>query len=171
MNWLNNRTGYSLIEVTVVAAILSVLVLLVYTQVAWFGATLVRAEVQKLYHVCCHAQRMAQVTHKQQTLTINTATNKYSANNTQESLAACVSYGYLAGALGPPSAPTHPITQKSTFSNNQIIFYPDGIISSGTIYLVDADRTTMYALTSGVAQVSFLRLYRYDHGSWVLLDE
>ena len=75
--------------------------------------------------------------------------------------------GFLPGAKGPPCAPTEVIKQPITFKGNKIIFNPDGIISAGSIYVVDATGRSMYALTSGVTPVSYLRMYRYDNGTWV----
>jgi hypothetical protein len=48
-------------------------------------------------------------------------------------------------------------------------FYPTGIISSGTVYLVDKNKRYMYALSNAVSQFSYLRLYKYD-GGWKLLE-
>ena len=61
----------------------------------------------------------------------------------------------------------HPMrrSQEISFENNHIIFYADGTIQAGTVYLVDVNKKLLYALTSGVGHISFLRKYRYD-GSW-----
>ena len=62
------------------------------------------------------------------------------------------------------------IEKAITFPGYAIHFYPTGIISSGTVYLVDKKKKCMYALSNAVSQVSYLRLYRYD-GRWKLISE
>ena len=70
--------------------------------------------------------------------------------------------------MGSPGSPTHRIEKAITFPGSKIHFYPTGIISSGTAYLVDKNKQYMYALSNAVSQVSYLRFYRYD-GGWKLL--
>ena len=43
--------------------------------------------------------------------------------------------------------------------------YPDGIIQSGTVYVIDSSKKCMYALSSPISQVSYLRKYSYN-GKW-----
>jgi hypothetical protein len=79
-----------------------------------------------------------------------------------------VRFGILPHVKGPPSSPMHALTIPITFSAQKIIFYPDGIISPGIIYLIDRNRQDIYAFSSGIAHASFLRKYRYD-GKWHLI--
>jgi len=80
-------------------------------------------------------------------------------------LPAKVFFGFMPGAKGPPASANKLILKSITFTNNRIIFYPTGIISAGTVYLIDQAKQVMYALSNGVSQISFLRTYRYN-GSW-----
>jgi len=72
-----------------------------------------------------------------------------------------ITLGAPPGAYGPPSDPRTPISKPLTFPNNTIICYPRGKIQAGTVYLKAPAYNQYYALTAGVAQYSFLRLYRY----------
>ena len=86
------------------------------------------------------------------------------------SLPHTVQFGVLPGIMGPPATPTHAITQPITFVGNKILFYPEGIIQAGAIYLKDTKNRVQYALSSGVSTVSYLRKYQYTGGEWKLLS-
>lgn len=107
-------------------------------------------------------------THQEQHLIINISQRSYRYGNHDRTLTAGVDFGALSAIQGPPAQPTHGITQPVTFQKNTIIFYPSGIISSGTIYLTDASHSCCYALSNGVASISFLRRYVYRK-TWQLM--
>ena len=94
--------------------------------------------------------------------------NEYRCDKIHEKLSQRISFGSLPNVLGPPGSPSHKIEKAVTFPSFAIHFYPTGIISSGTVYLVDKKKQYMYALSNAVSQFSYLRLYRYD-GKWKLL--
>jgi len=162
MKWLNSRYGFSLIELTVVLALISIIVALVSAHGTFFNRMLVRVEVEKLYMICQHMQRCAQVSNQTQEIVFDREDNAYWHNGVKEQLAASVTFGYVPGTHGPPSWPHTLIKRPITFGNQQITFHPDGIIKPGTVYLTDRAHTYMYALSSPIAHVSYLRKYRYD---------
>jgi len=96
--------------------------------------------------------------------------HRYTFGAVDEQLPKSIRFGAPAEVKGPPATPMRPVDSPITFKNAQITFYPDGIISAGTVYLTDTDQKTCYALTCGVGSVSFLRAYRYDKG-WQLLSD
>jgi prepilin-type N-terminal cleavage/methylation domain-containing protein len=166
------RKAYSLIELMIVVSLICLLMSLTVSNVSFFKHGYARIELEKLYALCRYAQQKALMTNTAQTITFSPASNPpfYVFGNLQEPLPDSVIFGVPAGIKGPPATPTCVIDAPITFKNAQIIFYPDGIMSAGTVYISDADKKTAYALTCGVSQVSFLRAYRYDKG-WRLLSD
>ncbi len=168
MKWLNNH-AFSLIETIVTLALVCILATLTLANISFLNRSLIRSEIDKLYTACMYLQRRAQVTNTIQKLSFDCENNTYTVGNQEHQLPSGLMFGSMPGAKGPPSAPRVLIKKPSTFGRSMIEFYPDGIIKSGTIYLVDAKKQVMYALSSAVSQVSFLRKYQYD-GRWKLLD-
>ncbi len=154
--------GFSLIELMIVIAIfafMSGLVLITTTQI---NRSHIRSDINHLIAVCKYAQRTAMMTGKSTTIDIDVARNCYRCEQHQHLLSKDVCFGMVSDAKGPPSAPIKPITTPITFDNNAITCTPDGIMQSGALYLTDAKKQVMYALTNGVSAVSFLRVYQYD---------
>ena len=129
----------------------------------------VRAEVEKLYTLCRFFQQIACVTQTEQRLLIDPVAGTYSCGPYAYTLASGVCFNYMPSCYGPPSKPTNPISKPITFQHNTIIFFPDGTISSGTLYVTDADKKYMYALTAPINHISFLRIYKYGTG-WTCLS-
>lgn len=156
----------------VVVSLIGFLTMLTVANVSFFTRAYTRTELEKLHAVCRYAQQKALMTNTAQTITLDAAGNphRYMWGALQEQLPTSVIFGTPPGVKGPPATPTRLIESPVTFKNSQITFYPDGIISAGTVYLTDVDKKTLYALTCGVSQVSFLRAYRYDKG-WQLLTD
>ena len=52
------------------------------------------------------------------------------------------------------------------------MFFKDGTVSAGIIYLIDKNKTAMYALSCGISSISYLRRYKYIDISnkWLLLN-
>lgn len=175
MKWWSNvlkkekKAGFSLIELMIVICIIGFLASLMIVNVSSFNSVIVRLELNKLYGTCLYLQKCAQATQKKQRLIFDIAHNSYFFKGHVEQLSSCVQFNVKDGAKGPPSHPVNAIDKAITFEHEQITFHPDGIIQSGTIYLTDKDNRSLYALSSGVSQVSFLRKYRYDNG-WHLLS-
>jgi prepilin-type N-terminal cleavage/methylation domain-containing protein len=166
MVWV--RQGFSLIELTVVLGIVSLLVGMVHLNTSFLVELSVHQELNKLRAIAYYLQRIAQFTGREQVLVFDVVGRSYSFNDRHEVLPQGVSFGVLPGVKGPPSSPVHTIKHPVTFKENRITFYPEGIVQAGTVYLLHAQRPSMYALSCGVGHVSFLRKYRYDK-TWVLL--
>jgi Tfp pilus assembly protein FimT len=146
----------------VVVAIIAVLATLTTIHSSFLNRVLVRAEIDKLYTTCQHARYLAMATNKPQIIYFDKLQNSYSFGDRTENLTQGVQFGFIAGSKGPPAHPHVPLYKSITFQNDKIIFYPDGILSSGTIYLIDTYAHAMYALSNAVSQVSYMRMYRYD---------
>lgn len=126
---------------------------------------LVRSEIEKLHTICHYLRRTAMINNQPQTLIFDIKHKSYKYHDGEEKLSQQVVFGFLPKTLGPPSEPKTIVHTPITFKKNTITFYPDGIISSGTVYLIDTTKQYMYAFSSPIAQISYLRLYRYD-GTW-----
>lgn len=151
-----------------VVVVIALLAMMGRATTSFMHRLLVRAELEKLYLVCQHARGCALATHTQQELQFDCAAGTYCLNGQTYKLAHGVSFGYLPGAQGPPASATKLLEAPVTFACQRIIFYPDGIIQAGTVYLVDTAKTVMYALSNAVSQFSYLRCYTYNHG-WTLI--
>jgi len=93
----------------------------------------------------------------------------YIIENIPYALEKNIVFAVLPGIKGPPSTPTQVITQPITYKNNTVIFYKNGVISSGTVYLLDTFYNIQYAITNAVGEISYLRLYQYDAGKWSII--
>ena len=171
---MKNKHGFTLIEVMIVIALFALVATLGMIQFSFLDSTIARIEVDKLATVCSFLQQQAIATNSEQVLTCDTQNNEYRCDSFNkfrmiyEKLSQRISFGFLPGVMGSPGSPTHRIDKAVTFPGSKIHFYPTGIVSSGTAYLVDKNKQYMYALSNAVSQVSYMRLYRYD-GKWKLL--
>jgi len=160
--------GFSLIEMLVVLTIVVIFMTLIGFNLRILRQFQVQQELAILQSRLHHLQQVAMATGTAQTMHCSLSPAGYRWGKEQHLLPSALGYGILPGVKGPPSHPTTPITSPITFPQHTIIFYPEGIISSGTLYFVDYNNR-LYALSCGVGAVSFLRKYRYD-GAWKLLD-
>jgi prepilin-type N-terminal cleavage/methylation domain-containing protein len=162
------RHGFSLIELMITMVLCGVVVTLTMVNISFIYRGTVRTELEKLYATCMYLQQRALSSNQTYALEFDEAGRMYRFDGRVERLDSAVWFGALATVKGPPSDPRAPIVSAITFPGKRIVFYPDGVFSSGTVYLTDRSKTTVYALSSAVAQVSHLRKYGYTD-SWKLL--
>ena len=160
--------GFTLIELMIVVSLCLLMAQLTISYFSLFDTVIVRSELLSLRMFFQQMRYNAVQTKKELIVTIYPINACYYTNNYRKIFHSAVCFGALEGALGPPSAPKNHITQPITFKENKIHFFPDGTISSGIIYVVDKHKNSGFAITNGVGAVSYMRLYRYDRGSWVL---
>lgn len=161
--------GFSLIESMVVLCLIVFLVCLGGYQFSWFDSVIVRTEINKLHTFCRYVQQRAIATNKELILTIDRKTNSYQCEGLREVFPRQIAFGVMKNTKGPPGSPVSLIDNPVTFAHDEIHFYPTGVISSGTVYIVDQARRYMYALSNAVSSISYLRLYHYD-GTWKIVD-
>jgi prepilin-type N-terminal cleavage/methylation domain-containing protein len=169
MRLLNKQSGFSLIELLIVLAVLAIIMSLINVQTTFLQRIFMRSEVEKLYALCHYARQAALVSNRAQEVCIDVHHNQYRYQDRLQELPAGVVFGFIPGVKGPPSAPNAPIMKASTFAHDTITMHSTGIIQPGTVYLVDDKKQIMYALSSAVSQASYMRLYRYDR-KWQLLS-
>lgn len=159
--------GFSLIEILVVLVLLGLMVCLGSYSLGYLHRNRVRQEIDLLAATCFYMRSLAIAHHREYELDFDELRQSYTYENQVYHLPHTVRFGLLPGMKGPPSAPATVVQHAITFPGKKIIFYPDGIISSGTVYLTDESRRYAYALSNGIAQFSFLRTYAYET-SWQL---
>lgn len=165
---MSNQLGFTLVESSLVVLLLGILLFLTGAHARFLHRLLVRTELEHLATTCYYLQRKAMITRKPQRLTLEPERKAYRYGMTRHFLPAHVCFGYPDLAKGPPAYPDHLITKPISFKGNSIVFSPTAIIQAGTIYLTDSLHHYSYALSCGVAQVSYLRKYQYGD-NWELL--
>lgn len=167
---MHTNNGFTIVECMVALAILVCIISLSFSFGTVFNRYCVAQEVYKLQATCRYLQRCAQVTHTIKKLVIDSERHCYSYDDRTEYLPSKVHFGVADGVCGPPSSPLHPIHNPVTFVMNCVEFYPNGVISSGTIYLCDLSKTVTHALSNAVAHIPCLRHYRHNGGVWYLME-
>ena len=163
-----SKAGFSLVELMLVLALVALLFTLGSINFSFLHRIALRSELDSLHTICQSLQQRAMATNTKQQLIFNRVDNSYSFGGNTHQLPHYLQFGVISGVKGPPASPNRLVTNPITFKRDIIVFHPDGIISPGAVYLIDTDNQFLYALSSGIAQVSFLRLYRY-RSRWEIL--
>ena len=164
------KRGFLLLEYSMVCALIVCIMMIAIGSNECLYRWQVRSEIDILYATACYLQQRALATNQAQCLTFNIDDHTYSFGKTTYRLPPVVRFGSGTGALGPPSAPSKPIVNACSFSERSIIFWPDGIIKAGTVYLVDRKQRDTFALSSGIGSIACLRKYHYKQGAWFCLE-
>jgi prepilin-type N-terminal cleavage/methylation domain-containing protein len=167
-NEIIKQPGYTLIEMALVLALLAFLMMLVLPQSKFSRNMNVRAELETMHTLITSLHYRALATAQDQELFLDPEHHCYSYNKTIHALGSGVTFGFLPGTQGPPSKPLHPVTQPLSFVHQKIICSAQGTLSSGVLYLTDAHKECMYALTIPVGEVAGIKKYRFDN-QWVAL--
>jgi hypothetical protein len=163
-----HKDGVTLIELIVVMTGFSLILLLGMQLFPVSNTLLTRLELTLLSIAIRGARQKALLLDSDQKIIFYPDGSGYYNNYTHHRFATGISLIAPPNALGPPTAPHHAITQPITFPHDTIICYKNGSIQSGSIYLGHKKAHCFYALTSGIAQIPFLRLYKYRL-NWISL--
>jgi prepilin-type N-terminal cleavage/methylation domain-containing protein len=164
-----NRPGFSLLEMIIVLGLVLVIVRFSMGAFSFFDRVLVRHELERLYMLFIALQRRAILEMREYRLTLDIVGNSYTVGNHKELLARGVMFGTTADVKGPPSNSAQVIVRPATFPHATVVFYPDGKIQAGTIYLTDKNNSCAYALSCPVGEITYIRRYSMLKGSWVCL--
>ena len=165
-----NKKSFTLIELTITLALVMLAISISLPVVLNTHHLYVATQARTLQVTCWALQQQAFAQNKQITLKFNQTNNSYNCYPAQHTkLAPRVKFGVIPGVLGPPASPQKQLTHAITFLDEIIVFYPDGRISPGSVYLVDDARRILYAVTVSVASISSVRLYRNIGGRWQLV--
>ncbi|MFC1842215.1 Tfp pilus assembly protein FimT/FimU [Candidatus Dependentiae bacterium] len=168
MRHVSRSDGFSLAEIMISIALFVLLVGLIAANTRFLHKFLLRAQVDKLYNTFVYLQRCAISTGEKQLLVFNIEKQQYAYGKTICTFPKQVVFGIIKQVKGPPSCPGRVIKSSVTFKGKKVVFKTNGIIESGTVYITDRDKKYMYAISSGVAQASYLRKYVYN-GKWILI--
>lgn len=157
-----SKRGFSLIEIMVCIALSVIFASLIFANISFIHRYLLRAEVDKIFNVCRYLQRCAQISGEKKVLYFDIKNNIYMYDNKMCRLPKRIKFGTIPGVKGPPSSPRKIINSPITFKGNKVVFHPDGIIQSGTVYITDNKNRFLYAVSCSVSQVSYLRKYLYN---------
>ncbi len=169
MKTIRAAPGSLLIELLLVCAVIAIIMTLSVSHSNSIKRLAVRAEVEKMRSLFWYLQQRAVALNKEMILDFDTVKQLYRFDSVVEKLPQNVQFGVTNGVKGPPSDPKTVIRSPITFENQQVIFRPDGTISSGTVYLHMQSQSTVYALTAPVGDISYARIYRYDT-EWKLIS-
>lgn len=163
------RSGFTLIELMITLSLCLILCCMSVMSFRFLEKTTVHTELNLLCAACNYLQQQAIALREIQELELDALEGSYTFNGHQHTLAKGVYFDVALNAFGPPSAPYKLLEKPITFKENKILFYPEGMMSAGMICLTNSNRTMLYALSSAVAHVSFLRRYRYE-GRWCTIN-
>ncbi len=160
--------GFSLLEITVVLTLIALLVTFTLYNFDFFTRNALHAEAEKIAALIRTSRMSALATHRLISLTINIQHNTLCTLQYQEHIRKGIHIGVIPNSFGPPSRPEQPLTSACTFAHNTIIFYPDGTVTPGTLYITDTHKRYMYAITCPIAHTFYLRIYSYEQRRWHL---
>lgn len=164
----NAKRGFTLIELMIVVSLCMLLCCVSSMSFRSLDRSVIVAEMQLLCAACNSLQQHAIATNCIQELSFDLANHTYSCNGHEHTLAKGVCFDVALNAYGPPSAPHTLLERPVTFAENKILFYPEGMMSAGMVCFTNSSHSVLYAISSAVAHVSFLRRYTYDKG-WRLI--
>ncbi|MFA5075323.1 MAG: hypothetical protein WC436_04440 [Candidatus Babeliales bacterium] len=168
------KKSFSIIEFIVCFSIILILLVISVPKFFMFNKFILINQADKLFSTFSFLQQKAIASNLTQNLKLNLKENSYCYDNKIFKLVDNVKFGFLSGVKGPPSNPIKNIDSAISFEKindfeYNVIFYSDGKIKPGTLYLVDKDHKFMAALTCPISQVSFIRKYKYDNNKWICL--
>jgi len=128
--------------------------------------------VNELYSWCLYAHTRAQISGMPQKIIFYPQAQSYMVDDIMIRLPKGVVFGgnKTISALVPPSKPSAVLSQVITFVDKIINFYPDGTMQAGAVYFGHQKESRLYAISSGVREPFFIRLYCYEHARWRLVE-
>jgi len=175
-------SGFSLIELCITIALFALIATITFPSIWFLRRQQVISEVDKLFSVFSYLQQAAIASNKDLVLQFDAANNSYSfgdreyrlsaeasAKAGRENLSEHTKFAIKQDIKGPPSSPINALTKPNTFVNSQVVFYADGKMQPGTVYLTDSKKHYLYAITIPISQVSLIRKYKYT-SKWLLLE-
>jgi prepilin-type N-terminal cleavage/methylation domain-containing protein len=173
---MTHTDGFTLIELLVVMGIITFVASIGVTQLQPDPETIITRELDRIATLCTYLQQRARASQQQHALMIDIPNNRYLMQIGNRLNCYTLSQSLLFGTppqSGSPNNQNQKARQPVTFSQKNglhcIDFFPNGKISSGSLYIIDKQESTGGALTCGVTQVSYIRRYVYKNHHWQAL--
>ena len=163
-----NLKAFTLIELTIALALLALIITISIPNFWFLSQQIVASDLEKLHMTFSYLQQSAISSNRNYILTFNKSDNSYSYENRREKLSQGVQFATITRVKGSPSTNAD-IVKPITFVNEKIIFYPNGQIQPGSVYLSDTRQKYLYAITVPISQISFIRKYKYQRNKWTLI--
>lgn len=167
--WCNHHAGFFLFHTLIALSIVIVSLTLVSSYSTLWSQLGARAALETARTTLLYAQQHARTSNREVVVEIDQEKQTFKSDTFTHTFPSNMRFGTLPGIQGPPSAPLKQISKPITFEQNRVIFYPDGTIQSGTLYLVDTATQTQYALTIPVGHVRYIKLYQFTK-QWIALS-
>ncbi len=161
-----NFRGFSLIELMFVLALVALVSVLAIPSMGFMCRRLVKTQAEQLLMTVLYLQREAMVGNARKKIFFDIARNQYRYNDIVVKFPNGVLFGVVFGAKGPPSSGVGSPSKAVTYKKSEAVFFPDGKVSAGSVYLTDKNHECMYAITTPVSHLSYIRMYKYYQGSW-----
>jgi prepilin-type N-terminal cleavage/methylation domain-containing protein len=162
------RSGFTLLEVCCVIFILVIITSITISTISNFDRFILKSELNNLYLACMSLQKEAKATGQEKTIAFNIKNNSYKIEDENYELSKQICFGVLDNVKGPPSDPQKVQKNPLTFEKNQIKFYTDGTVQSGTVYLIDKKKRYQFALASGIEKMLYITIYFYENNKWLI---
>lgn len=170
-----NKNGFLIIELVLTLSLIVIFSSCIIFSSFWFSRYVTLTELKSFQSFFRYVQHKAIVQREDIKIICDIENSQCVEENTTIgkeifTLHNDIRFQILPGILGPPASAQHIITKPTTFIHNTIVFYKTGVISSGTIYLLNTQSNTQYALSNAISPISFLRLYQYKNGKWEIIE-
>ncbi len=170
----NKQPSFLLVELLVAISLFVLLITFAIPSFRFSSRHHVLQEIDELFSVCHLLQQRAMARSREYVLHLDPCGYHTPAEQgppmVHHQFHKEITFGCRSDIKGPPGRPTKPVSKSVTFpttkGQSRISFFPTGVMSAGTAYLTDAKQQHVAALTSGVAQVSYLRKYQYTPEGW-----
>ena len=157
------KLGFMLFELLISIALFLLILGIGSTYFKLADSFLVRAEVSVFYTTSVYLCYRAQLERTDQILFLDLAQQRYSYNSADmHTLTKDVCFSTCFDAKGPPAYPEKIITKATSFVKNQIRFFADGSMQSGSLYFSHKNKDCLYAFTIPVSLKPCIRTYAYD---------
>lgn len=159
-------SGFSLVEVSIVFALLGCIMLLSMHFFTLSDRIIVRLEMDALYTLFTNLARRAVLAQQPQKIEFDMQHHQYRILPEDQTVELSQHVRFAVPEGLQRSGYNKPIT----FLGDTVVFYTDGKVKPGAVYMSDIVGKCSYGITCGVAQISYIRRYVYDgkHG-WILM--
>lgn len=172
------KKSFSLIEFSVSMALVMLIFMISFSRFSFLHFFILKNETSKLSNLVSFLHQKSISINKKQILFLSQKDNSYfyftGNKKVTYKFPDVIKFGFLKKSLGPPAKPKKLIQKAITFKRTEknifkLIFFPDGVCDSGTIYLIDKNNKHMFALTSSISKLTYFQKYKYVSKKWIIV--